>query len=145
MTRKGIGAALVALAVGFVPVGVAADWKTKAVSKTVGKAAREGLEDAARNAALDATLDAALPDNVADVAKKAMDFDVDDAKDAINDAGKDEKRKVKKIDSRDVIGAVAGEGVEDALRVADMAKTLDDVADATKTLNKMNKVRKAIK
>ncbi len=48
-------------------------------------------------------LDTALPDDVADVARKVAGFDVDDVKDAVDDAGKGVKREVRKVDSRDVI------------------------------------------
>ena len=54
-------------------------------------------------------------------------------------------KRIDDVDSRDVIGAVAGEGVENALRVADMARTLDDVHDAAKTANKVNRLRKRLK
>lgn len=156
MNRATFVAAAVIAAIGLSSAGLAGDWKSAAVKKAVGKAAREGLEEVAEQAvkdiALEAALDAALPATASSIARRAMDFDVDDVEDAVDDVGDALERSVdraertlKKVDSKDVVGAVAGEGVETALRVADVAEDLDDVADAVGTLRKIDRVRRIVK
>ena len=149
MTGRRLSAALVAVTIGLVPVSLAGDWKSRAVQKAVGKAAREGLEevakDAAKDAALDAALDGAVSATTRHVAEKALEFDTDDVKDVLEESADAAERSAKKVDRSHVIGRGAAEGLEAAMKVADMADTLDDVADTTKTVNRINKVRRLIK
>ena len=91
----------------------------KAAKKIVSEAVEEGLGDAFREAALSASLDA-----IAD--RSAMEF-ADRAHDV-----------------RDYVemGALASDGVEAAMRAADVAKRLDNVADAAKAAKKLGKLKK---
>ena len=100
----------------------AADWKADVAGKVVGRVVREGLEEAMKDAALDAALDAA--------ARGAAEYTASELRD---------------IDKLDTIGATVGEGIETAMRVADVADTLDDIADVAKTVKTINKVRKVIR
>jgi len=98
--------------------GAAADWKGDIARQALGRAVREGLENAIKDAALDAALDAAT-----ETATYAA-------------------PRLRDIDELATFGAAVGEGVETAMRVADVASTLDDVADVAKTVKKIKKLKR---
>jgi hypothetical protein len=91
----------------------------RAARKVISEAAQEGLGDALRDKALDASLDA-----VAD----HVDFESAD----------------RANDTQDYIqmGATASDGIETAMRAADVASKLDDVADAANAVKKLGKLKK---
>ena len=97
------------------------DWKGDLAKKTVGRAAREGIEDALKDEAVDAALSAAARRTATYV----------------------ESRRLERGDLVD-IGEAVSTGVEVAMKASDVADALDDAADVAKTLNKINKIRKAI-
>lgn len=112
---------LVAAALAVPAVGLTGDWAGDLAKKAVGRAAREGIGDALKDEALDATLDAA--------ARGAAMYAESERRDRYE---------------HQAIGAAVGNGVEVAMRASDVADTLDNAADVAKTLNKVNKIRKAI-
>jgi hypothetical protein len=109
-------AALAAGAMVAVPAIAAGDWKDRFAGKVIGEVVEEGIEDAVEDAALDAALDVAVGSAVAAVAP------------GVSDRG----------DVRD-IGDNVVDGVETAMRVADVADTLDDVADTIENINRLRR------
>ena len=120
MPSKRVIGILVMAAMAVPAVGLP-DWKGDLAKKAVGRAAREGIEDALEDEAVDAALSAAARRTAAHV----------------------ERRRFERDELAD-IGEVVGTGVEVAMKASDVAETLDDAADVAKTLNKINKIRKAI-
>ena len=118
---KSIGTLAVA-AVVLWPGGAAGDWKGDVAKRVVGRAVREGLEDALKDAALDATLDTVVPE-VADYTSV----------------------RFRDVGQLETIGEVVTDGVDTAMRVADVADTLDDAVDAARTARKIGKAVKVIK
>ena len=96
----------------------AADWKGDVARQAVGRAVRAGLENAIKDAALDAALDTAT---------EAVTYAAPQLRD---------------VDERVTFGVTVSEGVETAMRVADVASTLDDVADVAKTVKKIKKLKR---
>jgi hypothetical protein len=119
------------LAVFAMDLGIGSHLAQRAARKVVSEAVQEGLGDAIREAALSATLDAVADNAAAEFADRAGDIR-DDA--AGHDFG----------DIHDAIdlGAAASNGVEAAMRAADVASKLDDVADAANAVKKLGKLKK---
>lgn len=113
----------VAIAVAAASVALAGDWKSDLARTAIGSAVREGIEDAAKDAALDAALDVASDA----ILPSARNYAVSRFRD---------------IDDHIEFAADVGEGVEAAMRVADVAETLDDVADAAKVAKRIGKLGK---
>ena len=112
-----------ALAVAAVQVVHAGNWKGDVAKKAVGRAVRRGLQQAAREAALSAALDAAS--NV--VVRGAATYTTSGLHD---------------LDEYTAVSAAVGDGIESAMRAADVAERLDNVADAARTVKKIGKIRK---
>ena len=91
----------------------------RAAREVVGHVAQEALEDALKDAALNASLDAFADEYPADVTFGPPEFD--------HYMG---------------VGADVSDGVEAAMRAADIAEKLDNVADAAKVVKKLGKLRK---
>jgi hypothetical protein len=108
----------VAASLVFGASGAAADWKGEVARQVVGRAVREGLENAIKDAALDAALDTAT------------------------EAATYTAPRLRDSDELVTFGAAVSEGVETAMRVADVASTLDDVADVAKTVKKIKKLKR---
>jgi hypothetical protein len=96
----------------------AADWKGDVARQAVGRAVRAGLENAIKDAALDAALETAT------------------------EAATYAAPQLRDIDERVTFSVAVSEGVETAMRVADVASTLDDVADVAKTVKKIKKLKR---
>lgn len=111
--------ALTAVSLALAAVDTAADWKAHVARRVVGRAVREGLEDAIEDAALDVVLDTAVA--------SAAPYSASTLRD---------------IDKLDTIADSVGDGVEAAMRVSDVASTLDNAADVARAVKKINKVRK---
>jgi hypothetical protein len=103
---------LAAAVMAVASTGFAGDWKEYFARKVVGHVVEEAIEDAVEDAALDATLDT--------VARGAA--------------------RTLAIDDDDVIGEAVGDGIETAMRVADVADPLDDVMDAARTIDRIRRV-----
>jgi hypothetical protein len=112
MHNIGLIGVLAATVMFFASTSFAGDWKEYFARKVVGHVVEEAIEEAVEDAALDRTLD-----TVARVAVRKLD-----------------------IDDRDDIGEAVSDGIETAIRVADVADTLDDVSDAVRTINRIRKV-----
>jgi hypothetical protein len=110
--------AVAAASLAFAAVGAAADWKGDVARKAVGRVVREGLENAIKDAALDAALDTAT------------------------EAATYTAPRLRDVDELATFGAALSEGVESAMRVADVASTLDNVADVAKTVKKIKKLKR---
>jgi len=113
----------VAIVIAAASVVLAGDWKSDLAKQAVGRVVREGLEDAAKDAALDAALDVASDDMSPAVRNYAA-------------------SRFRDIDDHIEFAAEVGEGVEAAMRVADVADTLDDVADAAHVVKRIGNLRK---
>src|SRR5262249_15833716 len=96
-----IAASLAALA--LAPIHIGSHLAQKAAKKIVSEVVQEGLEDACREAALGATLDAVASDAASDFVSRARDIR-DDVE----------------------MGARAGDGIEAAMRAANVAARLGD-------------------
>jgi hypothetical protein len=101
-----------------VSVTLAADWKGDIAKRAVGRAVREGLQDAAKDAALDAALDSVLPA----AAERGFQFGA----------------VAKVVD----VAPDVTDGIQTAMRVADIADKLDNAADAANALRKISKLGK---
>ena len=108
--------ALLSAVAGACAAVASADWKGDLAAKAVSRAAREGLEHAIKDAALDAGLAAASA------------LTVTAAADRIGEAAP--------------LVPVVAAGMESAMRVADVASTLDDAIDVAKTVKKIGKLRR---
>ena len=97
---------------------VAADWKGDVARRAVGRVVQEALEDAIEDAALDRALDTAT------------------------EATAYAAPKLRPIDELVDVGEAVSDGVETAMRVADVAERLDDAADVAKTLKKIKKLKR---
>ena len=102
----------------FAAIDAAADWKGEVARRAVGLAVREGLENAINDAALDAALETAT------------------------EAATYAAPRLRDVDELVTIGAAVSEGVETAMRVADVADTLDDVADVARTVKRIKKLKR---
>lgn len=115
--------ALLTAAVLAVPaIGLTSDWAEDLARKAVGRAAREGVEHALKDEALAAALAAAA-------------------------RGVEMYRESEQQDryERERVADTVSDGVEAAMRAADVAEALDDAADVAETLGKVNKIRKVIR
>jgi hypothetical protein len=101
---------LAAVVLGAASLGAAGDWKGDLAKTAVGHAVREGLQDAVQDAALDAAFDAVAPE--------AVDFAADRLRDRAGDVA--------------FAATTVGDGIETAMRVADVADKLDNVRDAAR-------------
>ena len=108
----------VAASLDFGASSVAADWKGDVARRAVGRVVQEALEDAIEDAALGRALDTAT------------------------EATAYAAPKLRQIDEFVVVGGAVSDGVETAMRVADVAERLDDAADVAKTLKKIKKLRR---
>ena len=112
--RLVIALAVVAVAATHVLAG---DWKNRVAGKVIGELVEEGIEDAVEDAALDAALD--MGRAAARTVPGAR--NVDDLRD---------------------IGDEVVDGVETAMRVADIAERLDDASDAIENINRLRRLRR---
>jgi hypothetical protein len=96
----------------------AADWKGNVARRAVGRVVQEALEDAIEDAALDRALDIAT------------------------DAAAYATPRLRHIDELADVGDAVSDGVETAMRVADVAETLDDVADVARAVKKIKKLKR---
>jgi len=116
-----VAAILTAAAMATSFVVLTADWAGDLAKKAIGHAAREGVEEALKVETLDAALDAAARGAGAYV----------------------ESVRRERYERQDV-GEAISTGVEAAMQAAEVADALDGAADVAKTLQKVNKIRKAI-
>jgi hypothetical protein len=114
-------AVLTVVAIAVWVAGPTADWAGDLARKAVGRAAREGLEAALKDEALDATLDAAG-----------------------RTVAWAESERLERYE-REAVGEAVTTGVEMAMRASGVADALDDTADVAETLQKVNRIRKAIR
>jgi hypothetical protein len=112
-------------------LGIGSHLAQRAARKVVSEAVQEGLGDAIREAALSRTLDAVADNAATELSDSARDIR-DDA--AWHDYGD--------IHDNIEMGVVAGDGVAAAMRAADVASKLDNVADAANAVRKLGKLRK---
>jgi hypothetical protein len=91
----------------------------RAARKVISEAAQDGLGDALRDKALDVTLDAVADHGDFESADRANDI-----QDYIQ------------------MGATASDGIETAMRAADVASRLDNVADVANAAKKLGKLKK---
>jgi len=121
LARQRVAAILTAAAMATSVVVLTADWAGDLAKKAIGRAAREGVEEALEDEALDRALDAAAGGAAVYV----------------------ESARRERYERQDV-GEAISTGVEAAMRASEVADALDDAADVAKTLQKVNKIRKAI-
>ena len=107
--------AVVALA----PIDIGGHLAQKAARKIVSEVVEEGLEDAFREATLSATLDAVASDAASEFVSGGRD-----------------------IHDYVEMGARASDGIDAAMRAANVAARLDDAADAAKAVKKLSKLKK---
>lgn len=112
------------LAVGAlaVPAIGLADWGEDLAKKAIGRAVRAGLQEA-------------LEDQAEDFARAA----------AAQGAVVLTESARREMYEREQVAAAVSNGVEVAMKAADVADTLDDVADVAKTLKKVNDIRKVFR
>ena len=120
MPNKRVIAILTMAAIAVPAVGLS-DWKDDLARKAVGRVAREGIEEALKDEALDAALSATARGTARYVESRRLD-------------------PSELVEIADTVGT----GVEVAMKASDVADALDDAADVAKTLQKVNKIRKAI-
>jgi len=108
----------VAASLVFGASSVAADWKGDVARRAVGRVVQEALEDAIEEAALDRALDTAT------------------AADAYT------APTLRQIDELVDVNEAVSDGVETAMRVANVAETLDHAADVAKTVKKIKKLKR---
>jgi len=102
----------------FAAIDAAADWKGDVARRAVGLAVREGLENAIQDAALDAALETAT------------------------EAATYTAPQLRDVDELVIVGAAVSEGVETAMRVADVADTLDNDANVSRTVKRIKKLKR---
>src|SRR5215831_13659043 len=126
-----------------IDLGIGSHLAQRAARKVVGEAVQNGLEDAFRDAALSTTLDAVADHAATEFADRARDnHDYADFPDNTKPHDYSDVHKTGDIQDYLEMGAVAGDGVQAAMRAADVASKLDDVADAAKAVKKLGKLKK---
>ena len=97
---------------------VAADWKGNVARRAVGRVVQKALEDAIEDAVLDASLDRAT------------------------EAAAYTAVQLRDVNELVIVSATVSEGVETAMRAADVANTLDHVADVARTVKKIKRLKR---
>jgi hypothetical protein len=104
-----------------VPANALSDWAADLARKAVGAAAREGIEEALEDEAEDWARGAA---------RAAVPY-VEAAR--------------RELYEREEVAAAVSTGVEVAMQAAGVADALDDAVDVTKTMKKVNDIRKVFR
>jgi hypothetical protein len=127
MLRWGGAPVVLLVLVATASLAAGGDWKGDLAKRVVTHAVREGLEEAAEEAALDVALNAAAdaigPDGLAYGVSRLPDLDID-------------------FDEYVEVGDVVSDGIESAMRVADVADKLDDAADAVRAVKRLGNIRR---
>ena len=121
MRSKRVVGILTAAALAVPAIGLP-DWGADLAKKAIGRAARAGIQEA-------------LEDEAEDFARAAA------AQGAVVLA----ESARREMYEREHVAATVSNGVEVAMKAADVAETLDDVADVAKTLKKVNDIRKVFR
>ncbi len=121
MRRKRVVGILTAAALAVPAVGIA-DWGADIAKRAIGRAARAGIQEA-------------LEDEAEDFARAAA------AQGAVVLA----ESARREMYEREEVAQTVSNGVEVAMKAADVADTLDDVADVAKTVKKINDIRKVFR